>query len=51
MYFVIFNNLFQTYKEINQRYDIKGSLYGRKTPPNLDPSIALKDLDALQNKL
>ena len=51
LYFVIFNNAFETQKEINVRYDIKGSLYGRTTPKNLDSSIALKDIDAINNKL
>ncbi len=51
IYFVIFNNLFQTYKEIQVRYDLKGSLYKRTTPPNADSSIARKDLDALKEKL
>lgn len=51
IYFVIFNNLFQTYKEIHKRYDLKGSLYKRTTPKHSDPSIALKDLDALADHL
>lgn len=30
-YFVCMGNLFNTCVEIHERYDIKGSLYGRKT--------------------
>ena len=31
IYFVIMSNVFQTRKEIHERYDIKGSLYKRTT--------------------
>lgn len=30
-YFIIMNNLFDTQKEIDIRYDLKGSLYKRET--------------------
>ena len=50
IYFIVMQSVFQTYKEINTRYDIKGSLYKRFTPANADPSIAKKDLDILRTK-
>lgn len=40
--------------EIDNRYDIKGSLYGRKTRKTknqkVDKNIALKDLDLIEDK-
>lgn len=33
MYFIIMSNVFHTEYEIHQRYDLKGSLYKRSTPP------------------
>lgn len=59
------SNVFQTAKEIHVRYDIKGSLYNRLTTEkffyikqlilffnftNSDPTIAKKDINALQDK-
>lgn len=31
IYFVIMSNIFSTNQEINVRYDLKGSTYGRTT--------------------
>lgn len=31
LYFCIMNNVFQTSKKIDLRYDLKGSLFGRQT--------------------
>ena len=49
VYFIIMANVFNTSKEINKRYDLKGSKKGRQTrkkkDDNIDPSVALKDLD------
>mmetsp|Transcript_35620 Transcript_35620/g.26010 ORF Transcript_35620/g.26010 Transcript_35620/m.26010 type:complete len:125 (-) Transcript_35620:405-779(-) len=52
IYFCIMNNVFNTTLKIDYRYDLKGSLHGRRTLPinvdrdaPIDPTIALKDLD------
>ena len=51
IYFCIMNNIFCTPLKIDYRYDLKGSLQGRKTvfPAGVprDNTIALKDLDFL----
>jgi len=51
IYFVIMANVFKTTREINVRYDLKGSIQGRrtKTKPDeqVDSTVALKDLDFL----
>ncbi|KAM3133933.1 hypothetical protein pb186bvf_013899 [Paramecium bursaria] len=47
-YFVIMSNVFKSYHEIHQRYDIKGSLYNRTTPPQCDQAVARKDEDFLK---
>jgi len=46
------NNVFNTSLKIDYRYDLKGSLHGRRTlsinenkDAPIDPTIALKDLD------
>ena len=52
LYFVIMANLFTTPLEINVRYDLKGSQYGRSSKANNKPwdkSIALKDLDFISD--
>lgn len=45
------SNVFNTTREINTRFDLKGSTQGRRTKKNpsdqIDSSIALKDLDFL----
>ncbi|CAD8068511.1 unnamed protein product [Paramecium primaurelia] len=46
IYFVIMSNVFSTHQEINIRYDLKGSTYGRYTFDN-DPTVARKDLNFL----
>jgi len=53
MYFIVMGNLFSTPLEIDVRYDLKGSIYGRtsrKPGVQLDKSIALKDLDFTADK-
>lgn len=51
IYFVIMANVFNTTREIDVRYDLKGSTRGRVTrkDPNsqVNPKEALKDLDWL----
>ena len=46
------NNVFNTHKKIDYRFDLKGSTQGRKTYTNsddsVDPTIALKDMDFLE---
>ncbi|CAD8181185.1 unnamed protein product [Paramecium octaurelia] len=49
IYFVIMSNVFSTNQEINVRYDLKGSTYGRYTIDN-DPTVARKDLNFLEDK-
>lgn len=48
-------NVFKTNREINVRYDLKGSTHGRKTKksPNecVDSAVALKDLDLMESKM
>ena len=48
-------NVFNTVKSLHVRYDLKGSKYGRRTrkksEERVDPTIALKDQDADQDKL
>ena len=49
------NNVFQTAKKIDVRYDLKGSTYGRRTIKldegyTVDRTIALKDNDFLDKK-
>jgi 1-phosphatidylinositol-4-phosphate 5-kinase len=52
IYFVIMANVFKTSREINLRYDLKGSTQGRQTKkdPNevIDSAVALKDLDFIE---
>ena len=51
VYFAIMNNVFNTHKKIDRRYDLKGSTQGRETQQaNEDPTIALKDLDFLRSQ-
>lgn len=45
VYFVVMGNTFCTDLEINRKFDLKGSTYGRTTNPNADWSVARKDLD------
>lgn len=45
LYFVVMGNVFETNLEIDKKYDLKGSKYGRRTNPSADKSIARKDLD------
>ncbi|KAF7456517.1 Phosphatidylinositol-4-phosphate 5-kinase [Cryptosporidium felis] len=51
IFFIVMENIFHTPVEIHRRYDIKGSLVGRSTPPILqqDRTIALKELDMKSN--
>ena len=46
------SNVFKTSKEINIRFDLKGSTEGRKTKKNpneeIDSTVALKDLDFIE---
>lgn len=54
IYFVIMANVFNTYREISEKYDLKGSTQGRTTlKPGVvhNPKIALKDLDWLDKKM
>lgn len=45
-------NVFNTSREINVRFDLKGSTQGRKTKKTpdeyVDSGVALKDLDLLE---
>ena len=55
IYFCVMNNVFQTTKKIDLRYDLKGSTYGRQTIKDksgvmVDRTVALKDLDFLNRK-
>lgn len=48
VYFVIMNNVFNTERNIHERFDLKGSTVGRSVKEALhldNPTIALKDLD------
>lgn len=48
VYFVIMNNVFNTERNIHERFDLKGSTVGRSVKEELyidNPTIALKDLD------
>ncbi|KAM3132411.1 hypothetical protein pb186bvf_015511 [Paramecium bursaria] len=49
IYLISIVNVFRSGIELDFRYDIKGSLYGRNTLL-FDPQIALKDQDMLKNK-
>ena len=53
VYFVIMANVFNTSQEVDVRYDLKGSTWGRQTrkDPNKPPesSVALKDLDWIED--
>ena len=55
IYFIIMANVFNTTRQINVRYDLKGSKLGRKTRKRetdvIDPSVALKDLDFDNDKI
>jgi phosphoribulokinase len=55
IYFVIMANVFKTSREINVRYDLKGSTQGRKTKKEkdeiIDSAVALKDLDFLEQNM
>jgi 1-phosphatidylinositol-4-phosphate 5-kinase len=48
-------NVFNTNRDIKERYDLKGSTHGRSTTVKEgevhNPKIALKDLDWLKKKL
>jgi 1-phosphatidylinositol-4-phosphate 5-kinase len=48
LYFVVLGNLFSSDLEIHERYDLKGSTYGRLTNEKEDPSVARKDLNLLK---
>ena len=55
IYFCVMNNVFQTTKKIDLRYDLKGSTFGRTTIKGknsiaADRTIALKDCDFLNKK-
>ena len=47
------NNVFNTGREIDVRYDLKGSFYGRRTRKNktdyIESTVALKDLDFIDD--
>ena len=51
IYFCIMNNIFNTYKQIDYRYDLKGSTQGRFTQASesVDSTIALKDTNFLED--
>eukprot|EP01017_Pseudomicrothorax_dubius_P003430 TRINITY_DN10491_c0_g1_i1.p1 TRINITY_DN10491_c0_g1~~TRINITY_DN10491_c0_g1_i1.p1 ORF type:complete len:249 (+),score=61.19 TRINITY_DN10491_c0_g1_i1:65-811(+) len=48
IYFVVMSNVFHTGREIHERFDLKGSTYGRLTITD-DPSVAKKDLNVIQS--
>ena len=43
--FIVMANSFKTDLDIHRRYDLKGSKYKRTTKPDLDLTIARKDMD------
>ena len=45
MYVCILGNVFSSGLEIHQRYDLKGSTYGRRTKETAELTVARKDLD------
>lgn len=45
IYFVVMGNVFSSGHEIHERYDLKGSTYGRYTSESEDATVARKDLD------
>lgn len=51
IYFVIMANVFKTSRNIDLRFDLKGSTQGRRTKKfpgeYVDSSVALKDLDLI----
>eukprot|EP00300_Choanocystis_sp_HF-7_P005257 c13978_g1_i1.p1 GENE.c13978_g1_i1~~c13978_g1_i1.p1 ORF type:complete len:252 (-),score=53.83 c13978_g1_i1:34-789(-) len=49
--FVVMNNVFASYLDIHERYDLKGSTYGRRASKRerLKPHCVLKDLDFKAN--
>jgi hypothetical protein len=52
LYMLVMGNLFSHGLEINVRYDLKGSSYGRRTREpgkTFDSSVALKDLDFVED--
>ncbi len=48
-------NVFKTAREINVRFDLKGSTQGRRSKKSpdeyIDSTVALKDLDFLESKM
>ena len=51
IYFVIMANVFNTDRDIHQRFDLKGSTKGRLVPEDqVYPGVALKDLNFLQTE-
>lgn len=45
IYFVVMKNVFSTKLEIHERFDLKGSTYGRMTDNTEDYTVARKDLN------
>eukprot|EP00359_Climacostomum_virens_P004817 CAMPEP_0204908598 /NCGR_PEP_ID=MMETSP1397-20131031/7518_1 /ASSEMBLY_ACC=CAM_ASM_000891 /TAXON_ID=49980 /ORGANISM="Climacostomum Climacostomum virens, Strain Stock W-24" /LENGTH=698 /DNA_ID=CAMNT_0052078177 /DNA_START=144 /DNA_END=2240 /DNA_ORIENTATION=+ len=45
IYFVVMKNVFSSKLEIHERYDLKGSTYGRMTDRSEDYTVARKDLN------
>jgi 1-phosphatidylinositol-4-phosphate 5-kinase len=45
IHFVVMGNTFSDSNEIQQKFDLKGSTYGRTTDPSADWTVARKDLD------
>lgn len=51
IYFIVVNNFFETSLKINERYDIKGSTYNRKSKTHgINVNTAMKDVDLINNK-
>ena len=51
LYFIVLGNIFSSGLEIHQRYDLKGSTYGRTTKPTEDLTVARKDVDFMNAKM
>jgi 1-phosphatidylinositol-4-phosphate 5-kinase len=50
IYFVVMKNVFSSKLEIHERYDLKGSTYGRMTEDKEDHTVARKDLNFINEQ-
>jgi 1-phosphatidylinositol-4-phosphate 5-kinase len=51
LYICVLGNVFSSGLEIHQRYDLKGSTYGRRTKPTEELTVARKDVDFTSAKM